>query len=115
MAIALEINTSHFKDICCQQADIASSLLSQIRNDLPEISAALNSNNQDEILFAVHRLLGIGRYCGIGQLVVLSQQLESEGMRGTLNHAKLKELKKLSHQLSQWLDESEAWVANNFR
>ncbi|WP_298634375.1 Hpt domain-containing protein [uncultured Umboniibacter sp.] len=114
MESALVIDTPRFKDICCQQADIATSLLSQIQNDLPELASALDSKDTDEILFAAHRFLGIGRYCGIDQLVAVSQEIESEGLRGIFSVHKIEELKELSCQLSQWLGESKEWVAQNF-
>ena len=114
MVRALVIDTPRFKDICCHQADIATSLLSQIQNDLPEISSALESKDTEEILFAAHRLLGIGRYCGIDQLVAVSQQIESDGMRGEFSVPQIEELKELAGQLGQWLGESEEWVMKNF-
>lgn len=114
MVRTLVINTPRFREICCQQADIAKSLLSQIQHDLPEITSALDSKNTDEILFAAHRLLGIGRYCGIDQLVTVSQQIESDGIRGEVSTAQVEELREIAGQLSQWLGESEEWVIQNF-
>jgi HPt (histidine-containing phosphotransfer) domain-containing protein len=114
MVSDLVINTLRFKDICCHQADIATSILSQIQNDLPEITSALSSKETDEIIFAAHRLLGIGRYCGIDQLVVASQHIDSGGIRGEFSDAQVNDLIELTNQLSRWLAESEEWVIQNF-
>ena len=107
----LDIDTEHFKDICCQQSDIAKSLLEQIKVDLPELTASLESSDPGQLLFSAHRFLGIGRYCGIAQLVDICLKIETEE---EIDDGNLAELKRAAHLLDQWLDDIDPWVYSTF-